>query len=94
MISCERFDNCKRAGIVPERVRRGYDSCRNKGVYTKGKRKGEKCYFVTFPELEDIETVNERILAGQTLGHALARARREARVLARARREARLNGVL
>ena len=76
MITCERFDNCNRAGVVPERVRRGYDPCRNRGVNTKGKRKGEKCYFVTFSELEDVETVNARILAGETLGHELARARR------------------
>ena len=75
MITCERFDNCKRAGVVPERVRRGYNPCRHNGVYTEGPREGKTCYFVTFPELEDIDTANDKILAGQTLAHELSRAR-------------------
>jgi len=76
MITCERFDNCKRAGIVPERVRRGYGPCRHRGIIPQGKREGETCYFVNFPEVEDAETVRAQILAGETLGQKLARARR------------------
>jgi len=76
MITCDRFDNCKRAGIIPDRVRRGYGPCRHNGIYTDGPRKGKKCYFVLFPEILDIVLANDKILKGLTLGHELARARR------------------
>ena len=76
MITCERFDNCKRAGIIPERVKRGYGPCRHRGIIPKGKREGETCHFVNFGEVVDIETANADILAGRTVAHELARARR------------------
>ncbi len=64
MITCDRFDNCKRAGIIPLRVKRGYDPCRNAGVYQSGSRAGETCYFTTFPEV-DVIAANKKILQGK-----------------------------
>ena len=76
MITCKKFDTCKRAGIVPERVRRGYGPCRHNGVYTEGPLKGKKCYFVKFPIMLARALANDKILKGLTLAHELARARR------------------
>ena len=72
MITCSRWENCKRIGVVPERVRRGYGPCRHKGIIPKGKRQGETCTFVDFPEV-DVEAANRDILEGRTLAHDIAR---------------------
>ena len=74
MITCLRFDNCVRIGIVPERVTRGYGPCRNKGTIPRGEREGEKYSFVTFAEI-DIEKANQDILEGKTRAHEIARGR-------------------
>ena len=73
MITCERFDNCKAIGVVPERVKRGYHACRHKGINKNGKT----CNFVDFPEV-DLDQANRDILEFNTLANELARARREA----------------
>lgn len=71
MITCGRFDNCKTIGVVPERVKRGYHGCRNKGINKNGKT----CSFTDFPEV-DLDQANRDILAFNTRAHELARARR------------------
>ncbi len=75
MITCDRFENCKRIGVIPKRVQWGYGPCRNQGKISQGKRKGEPCTFVTFPEV-DLEKANQDIMAGKSYAHSLAIERR------------------
>ncbi len=71
MITCDRFDNCRVIGVIPERVRRGYFACRHDGVNKNGKT----CSFKDFPEV-DLEAANLAIMEGRSLGQRIARRRR------------------